>query len=98
MLFMVIEKFKDQDLKAIYRRLRERGRSLPLGLKFVNSWVEASGARCFQLMEANDVVLFQEWIAAWSDLASFEVIPVVEGKETAQMINALLDGESPSRA
>jgi hypothetical protein len=30
MRFMVIERFRNQDARAIYRRLRERGRMMPL--------------------------------------------------------------------
>jgi hypothetical protein len=45
MLFMVIERFKNRD--AVYRRLRDKGRSMPEGLRYVNSWVEASLDRCF---------------------------------------------------
>jgi hypothetical protein len=29
MLFMVIERFKDRDAKAVYRRLRDQGRGAP---------------------------------------------------------------------
>jgi hypothetical protein len=83
MLFMVIETFRNQDALAIYRRLRDRGRSLPNGLTFVNSWVQADLGRCFQLMETDDVTLFQRWIADKSDLVEFEVVPVVAGKDTA---------------
>ena len=51
MLFMVIERFKDRDAKAVYRRLRDQGRGAPEGLRYVGSWIEASFERCFQLME-----------------------------------------------
>ena len=54
MLFIVIERFKDRDARAVYGRLREEGRMLPDGLKFVDSWVEANFDRCFQLMECDD--------------------------------------------
>jgi hypothetical protein len=91
MLFMVVESFKDHDVKAIYRRLKERGRSLPDGLIYVGSWVEASCGRCFQLMETNDVTLFQRWVAEWQDLLSLEIIPVVPGKDAADAIYPLLD-------
>lgn len=37
MLFMVIERFRDNDMVPIYRRLREAGRSLPDGLEYVDS-------------------------------------------------------------
>ena len=88
MMFMVIEKFRDQDAKAIYERLRDKGRQMPDGLKFVNSWVSADLSRCFQLMEADDVALFQRWIVEWSDLMEFEVVPVVQSRETAIALGA----------
>ena len=83
MLFMIIERFRNQDAKAVYARFREHGRLAPEGLAYVGSWVEASLDRCFQLMECDDVTLLQRWVAQWSDLVEFEIIPVVPGKETA---------------
>jgi hypothetical protein len=83
MLFMVIEEFRNQDAKSVYRRFRDKGRGTPDGVEFVNSWVAADLGRCFQLMECSDVVLFQRWVAEWSDLIDFEIVPVVPGKETA---------------
>ena len=80
MLFMIIEQFRSQDAKAVYARFREHGR---LGLAYVGSWVEASLDRCFQLMECDDDTLLQRWVAQWSDLVEFEIIPVVPGEETA---------------
>jgi hypothetical protein len=83
MLFMVVERFRNQDARSIYRRLRDKGRMVPEGLAFVSSWVSADVGRCFQLMECNDVTLLQRWVAEWSDLIEFEIVPVVPGKETA---------------
>jgi hypothetical protein len=88
MMFMVIETFRDQDAKAIYARVREKGRQIPDGLKFVNSWVSADLSRCFQLMESEDVTKFQRWIAEWSDLCEFEVVPVAQSRETAIALGA----------
>ena len=76
LLFMVIERFKDH--KAVYRRVREKGRMLPEGLKYVGSWVEASYCRCFQLMECDDESLFEKWVVQWKDLVDFEIVPVIE--------------------
>ena len=86
MLFMVIEKFRNQDARAIYRRFRDRGRMMPDGLGFVSSWVSADLGRCFQLMEATDVTLLQQWVTRWSDLIDFEIVPVVAGKDTASAL------------
>jgi len=89
MLFMVVEKFKNNDARAIYDRAREQGRMLPDGLKYVDSWVEANLQRCFQLMECEDARLFQEWVARWQDLVEFEIVPIVPSKHTAETINGL---------
>ena len=87
---MVVKKFKNQDGKAVYRKLRDGGRALPDGLKFISSYVSADLSRCFQLMETDDVTLFQRWIADWQSVAEFEVVPVVEGKDTRAVIEKLL--------
>jgi hypothetical protein len=78
MLSMVIERFKDQNLNAVYRRFREHGRMTPDGLVFIGSWVEV-----------DDLRLFQQWVAHWHDLAEFELVPVVESKYTAEAITPL---------
>ena len=90
MLFMVIEKFRDRDAKAIYRRFRDQGRMAPDGLKYVGSWIEANFDRCFQLMECDDPRLLQTWVAFWSDLIEFEIVPVVPSAETRAAIEPLL--------
>jgi hypothetical protein len=61
MLFMVIERFKNRDAKAIYSRFKEKGRMMPDGLTYVGSWVEDNFDRCFQLMECDDPRLFHQW-------------------------------------
>jgi hypothetical protein len=90
MLFMVIEKFRDQNVKAVYRHFRDKGRLMPEGLAFVNSWVTADVGRCFQLMECDDITLLQRWVAEWSHLVEFEIVPVVTGKETAAALTGQL--------
>jgi hypothetical protein len=90
MLFMVIESYRDQDAKAVYRRFRDKGRMMPDGLTFVGSWVSADFGRCFQLMEADDVTLLQRWVAEWSDLVAFEIVPVVAGKDAGEALSSQL--------
>src|SRR5258708_39513539 len=91
MLFMVIEQFRNQDAKSVYRRFHQKGRLMPDGLEFVNSWVAADLGRCSQLMECDDITLLQQWVAEWSDLIDFEIVPVVPGKETASDVAARLE-------
>ncbi|MBZ5607068.1 MAG: DUF3303 domain-containing protein [Acidobacteriia bacterium] len=81
MLFMVIERYRNGDPKPVGERFKTKGRMLPDGLSYVASWLEPSGARCFQLMEAERRELFDAWISHWDDLADFEVIPVLTSAE-----------------
>jgi len=39
MLYMIIERFRDGDPLPVYRRLRDEGRLVPQGLRYVASWV-----------------------------------------------------------
>ena len=95
MLFMVIERFRNQDPIPIYKRLREGGRTLPEGLKYVGSWIEPNFDRCFQLMDCDDARLLQQWILSWRDLGSFEIVPVVPSQETQAVVAPFLEREAP---
>jgi Protein of unknown function (DUF3303) len=85
MLFMVIETF-GRDPKAVYRRVQEKGRQMPEGLDYVDSWITADFTRCFQLMRCADVTLLQRWVSEWCDLVDFEIVPVASGRETAAVM------------
>ena len=95
MLFMVIERFRDNDMIPVYQRLRDSGRSLPDGLEYVDSWVEPNFGRCFQLMRCDDLRLLQKWVLQWRGCGvTFEIVPVVPSKETREVVAPYL--ESPS--
>ena len=83
MLYMVIEHFRNGDPNPVYARFRERGRLAPEGLTYVSSWVTEDLAHCYQVMECEDRSLLDQWMAAWSDLVEFEVIPVVTSATAA---------------
>ncbi len=92
MLFMVIERFEGNDMVPIYQRLEAKGRQLPEGLAYVDSWIEANFSRCFQLMECADARLLQEWVLGWRGTgATFEIVPVVPSRETRAVVAPLLE-------
>ena len=85
---MIVERFIDGDPIPVYRRLQREGRLLPEGLEFVDSWVGEDLKQCFQVMKTDDRQLLDNWMATWSDLVDFEVLPVIESDEAAKRVAA----------
>jgi len=72
--YMVIERFAPGRKAEVYERFHQKGRMLPDGLTYLDSWLEKDGDRCFQLMETDNPALFEVWKRRWNDLVSIEVI------------------------
>jgi hypothetical protein len=85
-LYMVVERFRNKDAVPVYQRFFDHGRMAPEGLEYISSWVDQNLERCYQLMTTEDPTLLDEWIANWSDLADFEVYPVLTSKEAQARI------------
>jgi len=81
MLFMVIEHFKHGTCELIGERFRSSGRMLPEGVAYHASWVDSTGTRCFQVMEAAHPELLNTWAGFWNDLIDFEIVPVMTSKD-----------------
>ena len=50
---------------------------LPEGVTYHAGWVDTTGNRCFQLMEAPRRESLSTWVDRWSDLIDFEIVPVL---------------------
>jgi hypothetical protein len=94
MLYMIIENFCNGDPLPVYRRFRARGRLAPEGLSYISSWVTHDRARCYQVMECDDRALLDQWMAQWSDLTEFEVIPVMTSADAARLAAPVLDADT----
>ena len=86
MLYMVIERYKTPGAVEIYRRAKEQGRLLPIGLEYVSSWIDLDFTTCFQLMKTDDVTRFDHWTSRWNDLVEFQIIPVQTSEEAMRII------------
>ena len=93
MQYMIVETFTNGP-EPVYARFREMGRMAPRGLRYVSSVVTADGRRCFQLMECDDRALLDHWMAAWSDMVAFEVVPVISSEEAAARFGGVTRPES----
>lgn len=78
---MIIERFKNGDATAVGERFKAHGRMLPDSVSYLSSWMDLTGARCFQLMEAGNRSSLDAWTSRWSDLVDFEIIPVETSAE-----------------
>ncbi len=90
MLYMVIERFKNQDATPVYRRFRDQGRMTPEGLEYVSGWVDTKLERCFQIMETSDPKLMAQWTARRSDIVDFEVVAVMSSADAVQAMQPKL--------
>jgi hypothetical protein len=79
---MVIETFV-QGARPVYERAAEKGRMLPPGLLYLDSWIDERLQRCFQLMETDDRGALDEWMGEWRDLVGFEIVPLIGSDEAA---------------
>ena len=80
MLYMIIEHFNAGAAPDIYRRARDKGRQLPEGLDYVDSWVDLDYVRCFQLMRTDDRALIDHWIEKWRERVRKESLTAGDSK------------------
>jgi hypothetical protein len=73
----------------VYARAAERGRMLPPGLRYIDSWVvdDERLDRCYQLMETDDPSLLDVWLDSWRDLGTFDIHPVITSTEAARRVD-----------
>ena len=83
---MIIERFRPDKVKAMYKRFEERGRMLPERVNYINSWINEDVTICYQLMETDNREKLQEWINKWNDLVDFEIIPVITSAEAKEKV------------
>ena len=86
MKYMIIETFKAGMVDKVYERFNQKGRMLPDGLYYLDSWLSNDRTKCFQLMEADKFELMEEWITKWDDLIEFEVVSVQDSPTKAAQL------------
>lgn len=86
MLYMIIERFHPGKVKDLYMRFEQKGRMLPEGVQYLNSWIDNQVRICYQVMESDSEEKIHQWINSWNDLADFEVIPVITSAEAKEKI------------
>ena len=85
---MIIERFHPDKVKAMYKRFEEKGRMLPQGVNYINSWIDEDVTICYQVMESDTQEKINEWTANWNDLVDFEIIPVITSADAKEKVFA----------
>ncbi len=88
MQYMIIERFHPGKVKAMYQRFAEKGRMLPDGVSYINSWINESVTICYQVMESESPEKLKLWMEKWNDLVEFEVVPVISSSQAKEKVLA----------
>jgi hypothetical protein len=88
MLYMIIETFHPTTVKDLYKRFAEKGRQLPEGVHYINSWTDEDVKICYQVMESDSEEKIHQWIQNWIDLSDFLVIPVLTSDQAKEKVFA----------
>jgi hypothetical protein len=89
MTYLIIERFFPDKVKELYARFAQKGRMLPEGVVYIQSWIDENVEICYQIMESDSSEKIWEWAANWQDLADFEVIPVITSAEAKAKVFGL---------
>ena len=87
MLYMVIEHFHPGQVRELYGRFDEKGRMLPKGVLYIDSWINEAMTICYQVMESDSINKLHEWISNWNDIVDFKIIPVISSAEAKRRIS-----------
>ena len=88
MQYMIIERLHPGKIKELYQRFADKGRMLPDGVHYINSWINEEVTVCYQVMETESPAKLQLWIDKWKDLVDFEVIPVISSAKAKEKVFA----------
>lgn len=81
MQYIIIEKFHPGKIKEMYQRFDEKGRMLPKGVIYINSWIDENITTCYQVMESDSMEKLHQWTESWKDIVDFEIIPVISSDQ-----------------
>jgi Protein of unknown function (DUF3303) len=88
MLFMITYTFGCDHRNAAQARFRATGGLPGEGAKMLGRWHNVGGQRGFVLAESSDAIALAKWLQEWTDLLSFEVIPVNNDEDTMKVLGA----------
>ena len=90
MKFVITWSVATENYKGAIERFLGTGALPPAGVKMLGRYHGLEGStHGFIVAESADAKGIYTWLADWMDLCSFQVVPVVEDAEAAQMLQAV---------
>ncbi|MDH3377074.1 MAG: DUF3303 domain-containing protein [Gammaproteobacteria bacterium] len=86
MHFITIWTFKPEQSKDAIERFKATGAMPPEGVTMLARWHDVAGNRGFAISECDDAVAASKWCHEWSDLLTFEVIPVLSDEQLGAVL------------
>lgn len=86
MKFLVEYSFGPSAYIASTKRFAETQGPPPAGITMLGRWHAASGHKGVTLAETSDAKALYAWVLGWADLLSFEVTPVLDDAEVAEVL------------
>ena len=81
MIYMIVERFHPGKVRSVYERVGEKGRMMPDGVSYINSWIAEDLSICYQVIESSSEEKILEWTRHWDDLCDFEIVRVISSAE-----------------
>ena len=88
MHFITIWTFRPERSREATDRFTQTGGQPPEGVKMLARWHDVAGGRGFAVAESEDAAAICAWCRQWSDLLTFEVVPVINDGQLAEVIGS----------
>ena len=67
-------------------RFKETGALPPDGVHVLSRWHEPGSRQGFMIIEAHDSALIAKFMREWTDVMSFDIVPVINDEQLMQLM------------
>lgn len=87
MVFHITYSIKPGQRNDSQGRFRATGAPPPAGVTMTNRWHSAEGLKGFIIAESSDAEALARWTQSWTDLLTFEIVPVVNDEQLTRVLS-----------
>jgi hypothetical protein len=87
MLFHITYNVTPGQRDPVQDKFKKTGALPPSGVTMKGRWHNVNGNRGYIIAETTDIDALGKWVQDWSDLLTFEVVPVLVDEQIAKIIS-----------